>query len=81
MHDRKLDVINDVKSILEYYQALGFDSLPISSRFPDDSHIEFSAGKKEMLINLREEIGDCHRCKLDRGRKILLSVQAMRTQG
>jgi len=69
MHDLKKDVINDVKSMLEYYQALGFDSLPISSKFPVSSHIEFSAGKNETLTNLREEIGDCHRCKLSRGRK------------
>src|SRR4030066_1240892 len=69
MHDQKIDVINDVRSILEYYQALGFDSLPISSRFPVNSHIEFSDGKNNMLNNLREEIGDCHRCKLSKGRK------------
>jgi uracil-DNA glycosylase len=69
MHDRKIDVINDVKSILEYYQALGFDSLPISSDFSVNSHIECSSGKNEQLTNLREEIGDCHRCKLSRGRK------------
>lgn len=69
MRDPKIDVINDVKSILEYYQALGFDSLPISSQFPVNSHTEFSAGKNDMLTNLREEIGDCHRCKLFKGRK------------
>lgn len=69
MHDRKIDVINDIKSILEYYQALGFDSLPISSKFPAAPHIEFSAGKNDLLTKLREEIGDCHRCKLSGGRK------------
>jgi len=69
MHDRKIDVINDIKSILEYYQALGFDSLPISSNFSVNSHIECSSEKNELLTNLREEIGDCHRCKLSRERK------------
>jgi len=69
MPDQKINVINDIKSILEYYQALGFDSLPMSSKFPVDSHIEFSVGKNDLLKNLREEIGDCHRCKLSRGRK------------
>jgi len=69
MHDQKIDVINDVRSILEYYQALGFDSLPISSRFSVNPHIEFSAAKNDLLTNLKEEIGDCHRCKLSRGRK------------
>jgi DNA polymerase len=69
MHDQRVNVINDLKSILEYYQALGFDSLPISSAFPASSHIEFSAGKNDLLTNLRQEIGDCHRCKLSKGRK------------
>jgi len=69
MHDLKTDVINDVKSILEYYQALGFDSLPISSGFPVNSHIDFSESKNTMLIDLTGEIGDCQRCKLSKGRK------------
>jgi DNA polymerase len=69
MHDQKIAVINDVKSMLEYYQALGFDSLPIPAGFLSDSNIEFSSGKNDRLINLREEIGDCHRCKLSKGRK------------
>ena len=30
MHSHRADVIKDVKSMLEYYQALGFDSLPLS---------------------------------------------------
>ena len=69
MHDLKTDVINDVKSILEYYQALGFYSLPISSGFPVNSHIDFSESKNTMLIDLTGEIGDCQRCKLSKGRK------------
>jgi DNA polymerase len=69
MYDQKITVINDVKSMLEYYQALGFDSLPIPAGFLADSNIEFSSGKNDRLINLREEIGDCHRCKLSNGRK------------
>ena len=69
MHDLKIDVINDVKSILEYYQALGFDSMPISPGFPVNSSIKFSEGKNARLIALREEIGDCHLCKLSNGRK------------
>lgn len=69
MRDQKIAVINDVKNMLEYYQALGFDSLPISAEFPVNSHTEISSGKNDRLINLREEIGDCHRCKLSKGRK------------
>ncbi len=69
MHDLKTDVINDVKSILEYYQALGFDSLPVPSEFSVAPHIGFSGEKNAMLTALKEEIGDCQRCKLYKGRK------------
>ena len=66
MQDR---VINDVKSILEYFEALGFGSLPISDKFPRNSHAGFSSVKNDKLTSLKEEIGDCRRCKLFKGRK------------
>ena len=77
MDDQKTAVIKDVKSMLEYYQALGFDSLPFSTKALTGAHIGSSpggsvrptVGKYDRLLNLREEIGDCHRCKLSKGRK------------
>lgn len=69
MDDQKTAVIKDVKSMLEYYQALGFDSLPFSTKALTGMHIGSSPGKCDRLLNLREEIGDCHRCKLYKGRK------------
>lgn len=69
MDDRKTAVIKDVKRMLEYYQALGFDSLPFSTKALLNAHIGSSTGKNDRLLNLREEIGDCHRCKLSKSRK------------
>jgi uracil-DNA glycosylase len=69
MHNHKADVLKDVKKILEYYQALGFDSLPLSLKALPAANIGTAISGNEKLLNLREEIGDCHRCKLSKGRK------------
>jgi uracil-DNA glycosylase family 4 len=78
------NIVKDIKGILEFYQALGFDALPISfeavkriygekkidSRVVDSSATEgFIKSKEASLKTLREEIGDCRRCKLAAGRK------------
>ncbi len=77
-------IIKDIKSVLEFYQALGFDMLPISvegvkrvyrEEKNDSCFIASSATpsvtklKEAALKVLREEIGDCKRCKLSSGRK------------
>jgi len=69
MHSHKADVIKDVKSMLEYYQALGFDSLPLSLKSHPGANIGTALSRNDGLLNLREEIGDCHLCKLSSGRK------------
>lgn len=80
----KTEILKDIKGILEFYQALGFDTLPISfeavSRVyreeKNDSRVVASSAthgstklKEAALKALREEIGDCKRCKLSPGRK------------
>jgi DNA polymerase len=77
-------IIKDIKSVLEFYQALGFDMLPISvegvkRRYREtvNNSLRVSASpipgvtklKEAALKALREEIGDCKRCKLSSGRK------------
>jgi DNA polymerase len=49
--------ISEIKELLQFYDALGFERLPIklSAGFAD---------KEPSLMMLREEIGDCKRCKL-----------------
>src|SRR4030042_6538256 len=76
-------IMKDVKKLLEFYQALGFESLPIKLAINKTTNPPFSAlgrirrgeskegraGIKEAgLKSLREEIGDCKRCRLSNGR-------------
>ena len=80
----KTEIAKDIKGILEFYQALGFDTLPISFEAvrrvyreeKNDSRVVASSVtpsvtklKEAALKALREEIGDCERCKLSSGRK------------
>jgi DNA polymerase len=68
--------MKDVKKLLEFYQALGFESLPInppSPPFSKGGKRGFEKGgqggiKEADLKSLREEIGDCKRCRLSKGR-------------
>lgn len=73
-------IIKDVKALLEFYQTLGFENLPIKLAFGKNSNPlspPFSkvgkgrfekkgvGGIKETTLKeLREEIGDCNRCRL-----------------
>jgi uracil-DNA glycosylase family 4 len=70
-------VIKDIKTIVEFYQALGFESLPIKfSLFTGTlkslsmchSNGLSALDKEALLKKLREEIGDCKRCKLSNKR-------------
>jgi DNA polymerase len=80
----KTEIAEDIKGILEFYQALGFDTLPISFEVvkrvyreeKNDSRVvassvthDFTKSKQAALKALNEEIGDCKRCKLSSGRK------------
>ncbi len=80
----KTEIVKDIKCILEFYQALGFDTLPISFEEMEQSHGEKSnnslhstaspgpqvtKSKEVALKALKEEIGDCKKCKLSTGRK------------
>lgn len=86
-----MNIANDVKAILDFYQTLGFDRLPINIRKKDSGGEGFkgvgmtieeprtpysariirhsSMNKEDALKALRDEIGDCTRCKLYAGRK------------
>ncbi len=90
------EIIEDIKTVLEFYDALGFERLPISYglkslasgksprrqvssfKLKDKENAEQNSSpvtrrpsheKVEALRTLREEIGDCQRCKLSKGRK------------
>ena len=78
------DIVRDVKGMLEFYQALGFDMLPVSieavkRRYekPVNNSFHLAASpsprvtksKEVALQSLMQEIGDCGRCKLSAGRR------------
>lgn len=105
-----MNITEDIKTILAFYQALGFERLPIAcglkpavrspmlkkeNKEPDTSGTAHKYGgqetdrhsvdasaimkprlsldeKKASLEALREEIGDCRRCKLSGGRKSIV---------
>ena len=69
MHNHKADVVKDVKRMLEYYQALGFERLPLSLKALPAGSSGTVRDRNEGLLKLREDIGDCHLCKLSNGRK------------
>lgn len=64
-------IVENIKDVLEFYHALGFESLPINlavknkpvamvRKLKNQDHSD----KENLLKKLREEIGDCKRCKL-----------------
>jgi DNA polymerase len=100
-------IIRDIRSVLEFYRALGFERLPIKAGIRGQGlgiretglrDKGLGIGEKELTPNpqllnpvfsmpqspttkplkldalkeLREEIGDCKRCKLSKGRKNLV---------
>jgi len=55
---RKIDPREEIKSVLEFLDAIGFRRLPIDMPKIDNS-----------LDVIRNTLGDCKRCKLHKGRK------------
>ncbi|MBI5025255.1 MAG: uracil-DNA glycosylase [Nitrospirae bacterium] len=72
------NITDDIKNILEFYQALGFERLPIKTVTSKKHNSKLNSSlvthhsslkSKEAALNaLREEIGNCKRCKLSKGR-------------
>lgn len=76
-----MNIVDDIKTVLEFYQALGFERLPIKTVMSNElrvkskkqnSELNASRDKKAALNALHKEIGDCKRCKLSKGRKNLV---------
>jgi DNA polymerase len=80
---RAVKIAEEIKTILEFYQALGFERLPVGAVKSKESGVgskkqkqiselrsrSSSPDKVSALKALREEIGDCRRCKLSQGRR------------
>lgn len=64
----KITILEDIKSILEFYHALGFEILPIKLTFGNDLISPLRADKESALGALKKAIGDCKRCRLSQSR-------------
>lgn len=80
-----VNIAENIKTILEFYQAMGIERIPFncsdellvtSNELKDKKNKNLSLvtchsslEKKTTLKELRDEIGDCQRCKLSKGRK------------
>ena len=69
--------VEDIKYLLRYYQALGFEALPILLPAARDAMSDADSGtqcgdRKSRLKELRAFIGDCQRCKLAKHRSRLV---------
>jgi DNA polymerase len=62
-------MFTDLKTMLRYYQSLGFDSIPIASEDYENGSVNFTADKGVLLGKIKEEIANCVRCKLSKYRK------------
>ncbi len=77
-----MKIAEDIKAVLDFYRALGFERLPVrivkskgsgvgSKKRPQDLNrrsYSSASDKEAALRGLRDEIGDCQRCKLSKGR-------------
>jgi DNA polymerase len=68
MDERIGEMINDLKSYLEYLKGMGISSLPASE---NNSEKTGSSGI-QTLTEVRKELGDCKRCKLHRTRRTIV---------
>lgn len=71
MNGQKKDIIDDLKTMLEFYQALGVESIPLHLT-PPCSIDQGNGDKEHLLLGLRNEIGDCVRCKLSKNRNSIV---------
>lgn len=79
------NIAEDIKTVLEFYQAMGIERIPLNMIHDTGYKIQDkknhascimhrastlnSKQKIAILKALRDEIGDCQRCKLSKGRK------------
>ena len=65
------DIIDDLQTMLEFYQALGVEG--ISLHLTPPCNTDQGNGDKERLLSaLRNEIGACVRCKLSKNRNSIV---------
>jgi DNA polymerase len=63
----KKELLDDVRSLLEYHQSMGLKEIPVGKSAPSGG-----TSNQKKLDDLRELIGDCKRCRLNEGRTNLV---------
>ena len=72
------EIVADLKSFLEYLKGTGIESLPVSHRIPKGDPSGTSSATPPVpasvstLDEIRNDLGDCQRCKLHRTRRTLV---------
>jgi DNA polymerase len=59
-------IVQEIKDALEFYQALGYECMPMRVRA--DGRKPVIGNRESAMALLREEIADCRRCKLSQKR-------------
>ncbi len=71
MNGQRNDIIDDLRTMLEFYQALGVEGIPL--HLTSAGTKDRGNGDKELFLSeLRNEIGDCVRCKLSKNRNSIV---------
>jgi DNA polymerase len=68
MDENLNEVISDLKTYLEYLKEMGITAIPLLEGTPENAPLE----KTPTLADVKEELGDCKRCKLHRTRKTIV---------
>jgi len=68
------EVIADLKSYLEYLKGMGLEGLTVSEQAPGEprSNPSSHAGVSPTMKDIRNELGDCQRCKLHQTRQTIV---------
>jgi uracil-DNA glycosylase family 4 len=74
MNPKAREIIADLRSHLEYLKGIGIESIPLSETKATVSHSSRSPLPQMTLTleGIREELGDCRRCKLHRTRRTIV---------
>ena len=73
MNEKTQEIIADLKSYLEYLKGMGIETLPVSEKLSErESASSVPPVTTETLEEIRNDLGDCQRCKLHRMRKTLV---------
>ena len=73
MDEKTHEIIADLKSYLEYLKGMGIEALPVSEKLSErGSTSSLPPVTTETLEEIRQDLGDCRRCKLQQLRKTVV---------